>query len=126
MAARRKQNYTCPVRDVLDRVGDAWTVLVVTELAKGPCRFNALSRVIDGISPRMLAVTLKNLERDGLLTREVLDLKPPQVEYALTERGLSLYAAIGQLAAWANTHQPSIRESRGQYDASRGESLQPA
>ena len=125
MPARRNQNYDCPIRDVLDRVGDAWSVLVITELAKGPCRFNALRRVIDGISQRMLAVTLRQLDRDGLVSRTLIDLKPPQVEYALTERGRSLYRAIGGLAAWAETHQPAIRKSREAYDARSGATAGP-
>nr|ALL53631.1 transcriptional regulator, HxlR family [uncultured bacterium fosmid I5J7] len=117
MPARRNQSYDCPIRDVLDRVGDAWSVLVISELSKGPCRFNALRRVIDGISQRMLAVTLRQLERDGLVSRKVLDLKPPQVEYALTDRGGSLDGAIRNLAAWAETHQTDIRRSRRLYDS---------
>ncbi|WP_428926977.1 winged helix-turn-helix transcriptional regulator [Marinibacterium sp. SX1] len=117
MPARRAQNYACPVRDVLDRVGDAWSVLVILELSRGPCRFNALRRVIDGISQRMLSVTLRHLERDGLLTRTVLPSAPPQVEYALTDRGLSLHAAIGTLNDWAERNQPGIRESRATFDA---------
>lgn len=117
MPARRNKNYDCPARDVLDRIGDAWSVLVITELANGPCRFNALRRVVDGISQRMLAVTLRHLERDGLVSRTILDLKPPQVEYALTRRGRSLYQAVGVLAAWAEANQPGIRKSRGAYDA---------
>lgn len=117
MPARRAQNYACPVRDVLDRVGDAWSVLVILELSRGPCRFNALRRVIDGVSQRMLSVTLRHLERDGLVNRTVLPTAPPQVEYALTDRGLSLHQAIGALNDWAEAHQPGIRDSRAAYDA---------
>ncbi|MVO15377.1 winged helix-turn-helix transcriptional regulator [Parasedimentitalea huanghaiensis] len=117
MGARRKLDYDCPIRDVLDRVGDAWSVLTILELSKGPCRFNALRRVIDGISQRMLAVTLRHLERDGLISRRVLPTAPPQVEYALTDRGQSLHAAIGQLNGWAVEHQPGIRADRAEYDA---------
>lgn len=80
MGRRRAVDYDCAIRDVLDRIGDAWSVLVILELSKGPCRFNALRRVIDAISQRMLSVTLRNLERDGLVARQVLDLSPPQVE----------------------------------------------
>lgn len=117
MPARRVQNFACPVRDVLDRVGDAWSVLVILELSNGPCRFNALKRVIDGISQRMLSVTLRHLERDGLVTRAVLPTAPPQVEYALTERGLSLHRAVGALNDWALANQPGIRRSRADFDA---------
>jgi DNA-binding HxlR family transcriptional regulator len=117
MGRRRAVDYDCAVRDVLDRIGDAWSVLVILELSKGPCRFNALRRVIDAISQRMLSVTLRNLERDGLVARQVLDLSPPQVEYSLTARGHSLHAAIGQLAQWAEHNQPGIRASRTSYDA---------
>ncbi|CUH88279.1 putative HTH-type transcriptional regulator YybR [Phaeobacter sp. CECT 5382] len=116
MGAKRKLDYDCPIRDVLDRVGDAWSVLTILELSKGPCRFNALKRVIDGISQRMLAVTLRNLERDGLVSRQVLPTAPPQVEYALTDRGHSLHGAIGALNAWAVEHQPGIRRDRSHYD----------
>ncbi len=117
MGRRRAVDYDCAIRDVLDRIGDAWSVLVILELSKGPCRFNALRRVIDAISQRMLSVTLRNLERDGLVARQVLDLSPPQVEYSLTARGHSLHAAIGQLAQWAEHNQPGIRNSRASYDA---------
>ncbi|MGI3187365.1 winged helix-turn-helix transcriptional regulator [Nioella aestuarii] len=117
MTARRSQSYACPIRDVLDRVGDAWSVLVILELSRGPCRFNALQRVINGISARMLSVTLRHLERDGLVSRKVLDSSPPQVEYALTDTGRSLNEAMGQLAQWAEANQPAIRKSRATYDA---------
>ncbi|SEM48613.1 transcriptional regulator, HxlR family [Loktanella fryxellensis] len=116
MPARHAAAHACPIRDVLDRVGDAWTVLVLTELQTGPCRFNALGRVVDGISPRMLAATLRHLERDGLVTRRVLDCKPPQVEYAITARGASLHAALGGLVDWAAAHQPDINQSRRRFD----------
>lgn len=109
-------DYNCPIRDVLDRIGDAWTVLVILQLKCGPCRFNALSRVIDGISPRMLTVTLRRLERDGLVSRTIIDSSPPQVEYALTERGASLHEAISVLSGWAVQNQPAIRESRATFD----------
>ena len=117
MPARTTAAHACPIRDVLDRVGDAWSVLILTELNRGSCRFNALGRVVDGISPRMLAVTLRHLERDGLVTRHVLDTKPPQVDYAITARGRSLHVALGTLVDWAATHQAAINASRRTYDA---------
>lgn len=116
MPAPRAIDHDCPIRDVLDRVGDAWTFLVLLELKKGPCRFNALSRVIDGISPRMLTVTLRRLERDGLATRTILDTSPPQVEYALTGRGASLHEAVSILGDWAERNQTAIRKSRASFD----------
>lgn len=112
---RRQQKYACPVRDVLDRIGDAWSVLVVTTLAAGPRRFNELRRRID-VSQRMLTVTLRNLERDGLVTRTVLPTTPPQVEYALTEIGHSLCQPLHTLTDWADTHHQAVRDARERYD----------
>ncbi|MDE1145474.1 MAG: helix-turn-helix domain-containing protein [Azospirillaceae bacterium] len=108
---------TCPIRDVLDRLGDAWSVLVIRHLDGGPARFNALRRAVDGISQRMLAQTLRKLERDGLARRTVFPTTPPQVEYALTDLGRSFSAHLAQLAQWAALHQPTIRASRRHYDA---------
>jgi DNA-binding HxlR family transcriptional regulator len=110
-------NHACPIRDVLDRLGDAWSVLVLMELTKGPCRFNALRRVIDGISQRMLAVTLRHLERDGSVSRTVLPLSPPQVAYALTPVGHSLITHMHALTQWAAAHQPAVWAARATYDA---------
>ena len=117
------QNHACPIRDVLDRIGDAWSVLVLMELNKGPCRFNALRRVVDGISQRMLAVTLRHLERDGLISRKVMPTAPPQVEYALTAMGKGLIASLSHLRDWAATHQPAVRAARTAYD--RTAAMQP-
>jgi DNA-binding HxlR family transcriptional regulator len=116
-ARRRRRSFDCPVRDVLDRVGDAWSVLVVRRLAGGPLRFNALRRGIEGISQRMLTVTLRHLERDGLVTRRVIPLTPPQVEYALTRLGLSLCDPLDVLTHWAERNQEAVREARGRFDA---------
>lgn len=121
MPARQNANHACPIRDVLDRVGDAWSVLVLSELAKGPCRFNALLRVVDGISQRMLSVTLRTLERDGMVRRQVLPLAPPQVEYSLTDMGESLVQSLAGLKAWAAAHQPSVRAARDAFDARRAD-----
>ncbi|MBS8227242.1 winged helix-turn-helix transcriptional regulator [Vannielia litorea] len=117
MQTRRRISYACPMRDVLDRIGDAWSLLVMLELMKGPCRFNALARVVDGVSRRMLTVTLRNLERDGLVSREVLPCSPPSVEYALTPLGGSLQSALEGLRDWAVAHQPEINAHRRSYDA---------
>jgi DNA-binding HxlR family transcriptional regulator len=107
----------CPVRDVLDRLGDAWSVLVVLTLGQGPQRFNALRRRIDGISQRMLTLTLRKLERDGLVSRRVIPTNPPQVEYALTGLGRSLAVPIDALTRWAAEHQPMVEAARRAYDA---------
>jgi DNA-binding HxlR family transcriptional regulator len=106
----------CGIRDVLDRIGDRWTVLAVVELAKGPRRFRELQRAIPGISQRMLTVTTKNLCRDGMATRTVHPTSPPQVEYALTGIGLSLAKAIESLADWSREHHHAILEARQAWD----------
>ncbi|HET7715246.1 MAG TPA: helix-turn-helix domain-containing protein [Bauldia sp.] len=108
----------CPVRDVLDRIGDAWSVLVILLLgANGPYRFNALKRAIGDISQRMLAVTLRHLERDGLISRRVFPTNPPQVEYELTDLGRSLLDRLEGLTQWAVENHGSIKEARRHYDS---------
>lgn len=106
----------CPTRDVLDRIGDAWSVLVVVKLMAGPCRFNALRRQIGPISQRMLTVTLRALERDGLVDRTVFPTTPPQVQYALTPLGLSLAQVLETLNHWAFTHAEEITKARSRFD----------
>lgn len=110
---------TCPMREVLDRVGDKWSVLIVVYLREGPQRFNALRRRIEGISQRMLTETLRHLERDGLVRRTVYPSVPPRVEYALTELGQSLTLPLAALAAWAEQHRGAIVQAREQYDQGR-------
>src|SRR5580700_1759123 len=90
-----------PVRHLLDRLGDAWSFLLVVRLSSGPQRFNALQRRIEGISRRTLTLTLRKLERDGLVTRHARPTTPPQVEYELTKLGRSLAVPIKALAKWA-------------------------
>jgi len=107
----------CPTRDVLDRIGDAWSVLVVVKLIPGPCRFNALRRQIGPISQRMLTVTLRSLERDGLVARTVFPTTPPQVQYALTPLGLSLAQVLETLNRWALTHADTVAQARRRFDA---------
>ena len=106
----------CDIRDVLDRIGDTWSVLVTIELVKRPHRFGELRRAVSGISQRMLTLTLRRLERDGLLTRTVLDTSPPSVEYALTDAGRALTGALRQLADWSATHRHVIDQSRRAWD----------
>ncbi|KAB2874845.1 MAG: helix-turn-helix transcriptional regulator [Bauldia sp.] len=110
----------CPVRDVLDRLGDTWSLLVMLVLKNGPQRFNALKRSIGDISQRMLALTLRNLERDGLISRTVLPTNPPNVEYALTPLGRSLETPIVALTGWVAAHHGTIRKARRAYDEARG------
>jgi DNA-binding HxlR family transcriptional regulator len=106
----------CPVRDVLDRIGDKWSTLMVISLAGGPRRFGQLRRAIPDISKRMLTQTLRDLERDGLITRHVFPTKPPSVEYRLSRLGESLLAPLSALADWAENHHGAIRTARTAYD----------
>lgn len=107
-----------PVRDVLGRVGDKWSVLTIQLLGSGSMRFTELLRLIDGISQRMLTRTLRGLERDGLVKRTVYPTVPPKVEYELTELGQSLRVPIDALGKWAIANAPVIAEARQRYDAS--------
>ncbi|SCG79388.1 transcriptional regulator, HxlR family [Micromonospora echinaurantiaca] len=109
----RDEHDQCPVTDVLRRVGDKWTVVVVVLLGQRPHRFNELHRGIEAISQRMLTRTLRGLEQDGLVHREVFPTNPPSVEYRLTPLGASLLEPLSALAEWAITHQPTIAASRG-------------
>jgi DNA-binding HxlR family transcriptional regulator len=102
---------------VLDRIGDKWAIYVVDRLGDGPRRFSELNRGIDGITGRMLTVTLRGLERDGIVTRTVHAAVPPRVDYELTELGLTLLDTIGQLVAWADSHLGEIETARAGYDA---------
>ena len=109
------------VRDVLARVGDKWTVLVVTTLVDGgPLRFTALHQRIPGISQRMLSQTLRALTRDGLITRTAYAEVPPRVEYALTPLGRSLGDAVAHVVEWVRGHQAEIVGNRESFDASPG------
>jgi DNA-binding HxlR family transcriptional regulator len=104
------------VSDVLARVGDKWSVLVVTRLGGAPLRFNELRRSIGGISQRMLTLTLRGLERDGLVTRTVFPTIPPRVDYALTALGRDLLQPVSALGDWALRNQAKIARAREQFD----------
>ncbi|MCK6524309.1 helix-turn-helix transcriptional regulator [Myxococcota bacterium] len=106
----------CKLREILDRVGDKWSMLVLHILGGGPQRFSALRRSIEGISQRMLTRTLRLMERDGLVLRTVYPTVPPQVEYALTPLGRTLLEPVSALAAWAATHQPEVIAARRRFD----------
>lgn len=120
LPARRKLSHrpdACPaVREVLNRVGDKWSVQIVALLGDGALRFSELRRSIEGISQRMLTLTLRGLERDGLVTRTVFAEIPPRVEYELTKLGDTLLEPIQALAEWAAEHRTSIHEARARFD----------
>ena len=107
----------CPTRLILDRVGDRWAVLVLGLLEDGPIRFNQLRRRIEGISQKMLSQTLKNLERDGLVTRTAIATVPVTVEYALTPLGRTLVATVDQLRRWAEDNMDAVLRAQKRYDA---------
>jgi DNA-binding HxlR family transcriptional regulator len=100
------------IREVLDRIGDKWTVLIISTLSTGPLRYSDLQASITGISQRMLTQTLKHLERDGLVTRTAYAEVPPRVEYELTDLGRSLMDAVMAMAGWAAAHPREIAASR--------------
>jgi len=110
----------CPIQELLSRLGDKWSLLVICSLSKAPnnkARFSELMRSVNGISQRMLTTTLRHLERDGILSRHLFPEVPPRVEYALTERGKGLLVHVGALVEWVHTAWPEIQESRAAFDA---------
>ncbi|WP_245294357.1 winged helix-turn-helix transcriptional regulator [Rhizobium aegyptiacum] len=102
---------------ILDRVGDKWTIMVVGVLSRGPFRFNQLMREIGGVSHRMLTLTLRSLERDGLVSRTAYATIPPKVEYALTDAGRSLIEPLRILSNWAIEFRPVIEKARAEFDS---------
>jgi len=115
------QSIECSVmRDMLGRIGDKWSLLVILTLDSAPdrpLRFSELMRLLNVISQRMLTTTLRNLERDGILTRRIYPEVPPRVEYALTERGRGLLVPVTTLIDWIKNEWPAIEKSRQEYDA---------
>ncbi|MEU0026228.1 helix-turn-helix domain-containing protein [Streptomyces sp. NPDC006335] len=111
--------HACPVREVLDRVSGKWSVQILVAAAHGPIRFTELERSIEGISRRMLTLTLRNLERDGLVTRTVHPTVPPRVEYELTPVARELHETLQRLTDWAERNRVYIAEARAAYDAER-------
>lgn len=105
------------VREVLNRIGDKWSVQIVGNLGEGAMRFSELRRAIEGISQRMLTLTLRGLERDGLIERTVFPEIPPRVEYALTRLGKTLLEPIQQLAEWAGDNRVAIQGARDKFDS---------
>ena len=108
------------VRSILSRVGDKWSILIIVLLGDGPKRFNEIKRTVNGISQRMLTLTLRGLERDGLVTRTQFATIPPRVDYALTPLGCSLWKAVEPMGAWATKHVPHIAQARAVFDEKNG------
>ena len=106
----------CPVRGVLDKISDKWSMLLVMTLASGPRRFNQLRREVPDISQKMLTQTLRDLQRDGMVARRVFDTKPPSVEYRLTPLGISIIVPFGHLIEWAGANHPRIGAARAEFD----------
>ena len=107
----------CRIREILERVGDKWSLQVIFHLGDEPERFTSLKRSIDGVSQRMLTVTLRGLERDGIVSRTMYPVIPPRVEYALTPLGTTLLDAAGTLVSWADAHLAEVDAARAAYDA---------
>jgi DNA-binding HxlR family transcriptional regulator len=112
-----RETMSCEIRHLLDRLADKWSLLVVELLGHDTRRFSELRRQIDGISQRMLTLTLRHLERDGLVTRTVYPVVPPRVEYRLTPLGSGLLEAIGPLVAWTRAHGDDVAAAQADYDA---------
>src|SRR5215475_14387341 len=109
----------CPTRQILDRVGDKWAVLILLLLREQPTRFNALRRAIEGISQKMLSQVLKSLERDGLIKRRVIATVPVTVEYSMTALGATLASAVDPLRDWAESNLRDVLAAQRRYDAQR-------
>lgn len=120
MSPAPSKDHCVATREVLNRVGDKWSVYVVASLSRGPVRFNALKRMIEGISQRMLTFTLKSLEQDGIVTRTVYPTVPARVDYELTGLGRTLLVPVRALAKWAEVHRPDIEAAREKFRRAQG------
>ncbi|OWV74171.1 transcriptional regulator [Rhizobium sp. N122] len=110
----------CPVRDMMQQIGGKWSTLLLEVLAAEPRRFGELRRMLPDISQRMLTQTLRDLQRDGYIAREVFPTKPPSVEYSMTELGRSLYLPLSQLLNWAEANHDAVRAARSRFDSADG------
>lgn len=111
------QHEACrPIHEILSLVGDKWTILIVRHLGEGTMRFNEIRRSVDGISQKMLTTTLRNLERDGFVTRKIYPTIPPRVEYTLTDLGFGLLEPVKALAEWVTANRDRIDEARARFD----------
>jgi len=109
----------CPVRQLLDRIGDRWTVLVLVALAERALRFSEVQRALPDISKRMLTQTLRELERDGLATRHVFPTKPPSVEYRLSPLGMSVLEPLAALVLWSGRHHADVAAAQLRFDSAK-------
>ncbi len=117
LAPYAHENNDCrAVASILARVGDKWSVFIIMLLGAGPRRFNEIKRMVGGISQRMLTLTLRGLERDGLVTRTVFPTIPPRVDYELTDLGRGLWQPVEALGKWAHDHQTEIEDARARFD----------
>src|ERR1700710_1129483 len=119
MKAPNAYSADCPTRQILDRVGDKWAVLILLLVRHEPMRFNALRRTIEGISQKMLSQVLKSLERDGLVRRRAIATVPVTVEYSITPLGLTLATALDPLRDWAEHHLKDVSAAQRRYDMQR-------
>jgi DNA-binding HxlR family transcriptional regulator len=119
MKAANAYSADCPTRQILDRVGDKWAVLILLLLRDQPVRFNQLRRTIEGISQKMLSQVLKSLERDGLIRRRAIATVPVTVEYSISPLGTTLAAAVDPLRDWAESHLKEVMLAQRRYDAQR-------
>ncbi|EJZ18136.1 helix-turn-helix transcriptional regulator [Rhizobium sp. Pop5] len=110
----------CPVRDMMQQIGGKWSTLLLEVLAAEPRRFGELRRMLPDISQRMLTQTLRDLQRDGYIAREVFPTKPPSVEYSMTDLGRSLYQPLSQLLNWAEANHEAVRAARSRFDSAEG------
>jgi DNA-binding HxlR family transcriptional regulator len=115
-SAREVFDEACPLREVLDRVGGKWSIQILVAAVRQPVRFTALERSIEGVSRRMLTLTLRNLERDGLLVRTVYPTVPPKVEYSATPMAKELHESLLGLTEWADQHRGDVAAARRAYD----------
>jgi len=113
----------CAIKDVLSRVSGKWNVEILLEATRGPVRYTQLERSVPGISRRMLTLTLRNLERDGLLVRTVYPTVPPKVEYAATDMARELYSSLIELTAWAERYRTALSQAQARYDANLDRTL---
>ena len=107
----------CPVRDVINQISGKWSTLLLQALAGRPYRFGELRRLVSDISQRMLTQTLRELQRDGYIDREVFPTKPPSVEYRMTELGMSLFLPLSQVLEWAEANHAAVKAARVRFDA---------